>query len=396
MNSDKKQEFCYMEYHPCRKALKKQIYETAKQCKKISIKRCKEDPTKKRACETADEAISRLKKMELCSYIAGNPALKRQGQVNKNYFKDIELKKDLSKSFEDKIFSPQKIELDVPKVTYFGSVQSTLYLMKFSGKGSVLYRERTGSSKAFWINYDRENNDEKMFEDGWHFIFPDDFESYLRGARRRGIHHIFLYLSLYKKIEDKEKISKHANFLLFDLDKSILYRYEPSGYADIYDIYDMNKLDKFLSNFARSKRMSYIPPWDSCPSQLFAKVAAAQRMAGKAKLEEGDPGGFCKVWATFMLEQKLKHPEMDMDDIQRNLVQLFLENKVDMINFARRYIQRINQYGNKILKDHGMKEGDDPDEFLEKKWRKLFLPIQTKQTKKNKHQNNQTRKNKQT
>jgi hypothetical protein len=47
-----------------------------------------------------------------------------------------------------------------------------------------------------------------------------------------------------------------------------------------------------------------------------------------------------------------------------------------MTYFARKYIDRVNQYGNQILKAHGMKKGDDPEEYLEENWKSLLKATQ--------------------
>lgn len=173
--------------------------------------------------------------------------------------------------------------------------------------------------KALWTNYDE---DEDIPLNEWKLQFPSLFESTVRSARRKDIHNIFLNMRLYKKFANDPDISKHANFLLLDMKNNLLYRYEPSGYG-LYDVFDMDNLDDQLTAWAHKRGLKYIPPWDSCLLQLFAKVAALQRMAGKAEKREGDPGGFCKVWSTFMLEQKLRHPETEIADLQKHFLKIF-------------------------------------------------------------------------
>lgn len=366
-----------MEHHPCSKTSRKLVYENARKCKMITIKKCKADPKKKKTCKTARKGISRLRKRELCSYIVGSPAYRTEGELKKKNFKNVELRSNLSNRLEREFFSAKKIEIKNRKKGSIGDAQRTLYLAQFSGKDTLIYEEK-GGSKAYWTNYDE---DEDEYLDDWRLTFPTHFEEVVRQARRRGIKRIFINMRLHEQEEENpEDPSTHSNFLLLDLTHSLLYRYEPSGYGKVYEIYNMNKLDSELTKWARKHRLSYIPPWDSCPSQLLGKVATIQRQAGKAKKEEADPGGFCKVWATFMLEQKLRHPEMDMDTIQRNILQLFKDNKVDMLQFARKYIERINQYGNEILQADGRKEEEDADEYLEKHWTSLMKSTQKKES----------------
>jgi hypothetical protein len=367
MNSAEEKEFCKLEHHPCRSAYRHDVYDNARKCKNITVKRCKADPTKKKTCESAKRGISRLRKKELCSYIVGNPAFRPEGQVGKKNFART-LKKSLSETLERKFFTPKKINIAERKKGSIGDVQRALYLARYSGGPTAIYSE-AGGSKVYWTIYDEE---EEEYLEEWRLTFPPKFEEFVHTANRRGIERIFVNMRLYKRLEENPSdTSKHANFLLLDLKNSLLYRYEPSGYG-LYEVFDMDQLDEQLTAWGRKRGLKYIPPWDSCPAQLFAKIAGIQRLAGKAERQAADPGGFCKVWATFMLEQKLRHPEMDMNDLQKYLTRLFIDNNIDMTHFGRTYIERVNQYGNQILKAHGMKEDDDVDEFFDINFKKLM------------------------
>jgi hypothetical protein len=368
MNSVAEKEFCTLEHHPCRSAYRHDVYDNARKCRNISVKRCKADPTKKKTCESAKRGISRLRKKELCSYIVGNPAFRHEGHVGKKNFNHT-LKKSLGETLERKFFTPKKINMAERKKSTIGDVQRALYLAKYSGGTTIVYSE-ADDSKVYWTIYDEE--EEKYLED-WRLTFPENFEQFVRTARRRGIERIFINMRLYKQLQEvPDATSKHANFLLLDMKNSLLYRYEPSGYGQLYEVFNMDELDTQLAAWGRKRGLKYIPPWDSCPTQLFAKVAAQQRVAGKAEKHQADPGGFCKVWSTFMMEQKLRHPEMDMNDLQKYLIRLFIENNIDMTHFARTYIERVNQYGNQILKEHGMKEGEDAHEYFDEHFKALL------------------------
>lgn len=362
-------EKCTLDHFPCRSAYRHQVYDNARRCKRVTLKQCKADPTKKKMCEVSRKAISRLPKYTLCQYIVGNPAYRSEGHVFK---KDIEeagtLKKNLSETVQREFFTPMAINWTKREKGGIGDAQRTLYLARYSGASTAIY-EQKGGSKAYWTNYD-EDTEEAL--SGWRLTFPSQLESYIRTARRKGVEHIFVNMRLFKRIPNSNKDSKHANFLLLDLKNNILYRYEPSGYGDLYDVFAMEELDKELTAWGRKRGLNYIPPWDSCPSQLLGKVAVLQRQAGKAARNADDPGGFCKVWATFMLEQKLRHPEMDMNDLQKHFLKIFKDNNIDMTYFGRTYIERVNQFGNNLLRKHGMKAGTDPDEYLDKHWKALM------------------------
>jgi len=358
---------CYMEHKPCHKATRKNVYDNARKCKKITQKKCKENPTLKQSCVDSKKDISRLRKRELCTYIVSTPVFRSEGHVlQANFKKNKELRHNLSESKERQLFSQQQINMEKRDLLKIGDAQRTLYLAHVAGKDSIVYEER-GGSKTYWTTFDL---DEDTYLDDWELIFPSGFERYVRAARRHGIKHIFVYLTLYKQLEDDpDEISRHANFLLVDLEHSLLYRYESSGYR-LYEVFDMDKLDRALTEWAKKRRLHYIPPWDVCP-QVIGKVAAAQRKALDIKKEESE-GGFCKTWATFMLEQKLRHPEMDMGTLQSKILQIFKDDNIDITNFGRKYTQRVNQFGNKILREHGMKSDENAEKYLEKHWKSLI------------------------
>lgn len=365
-----KEQVCRLEHSPCRSAYLHQVYDNARTCRQVTRKRCKADPTKKQMCTASKRGISRMKKKDLCLYIVGNPAFRSDDHVFKKQFEDAPtLKKELSETIQRELFTPMKVDMEGRKKgTSIGDAERALYLAKYSSKNTVIYTDKEGS-KAYWTNYD-EYNEEPLPD--WRLSFPPGFERFVRAARRNGVEQIFLNMRLFMRIEDKpEEDSKHANFLLLDMARNLMYRYEPSSYG-LYTIFNMDELDTVLTKWAKKHNLEYIPPWDSCPRQLFAKVAGLQRLAGKAGKQSDDPGGFCKVWATFMMEQKLRHPDMDMNDLQRYLVKLFIDNNIDISHFGRIYIERVNQFGNRILKAHGMKDTDDPSEYMESHWNALM------------------------
>lgn len=369
-SAENKGEKCVLDHSPCGSAYRYQVYDNARRCKRVTLKRCKDDPTKKKMCEASRKALSRLRKPDLCQYIVGNPAYHSEGHIfKKHYNKAGTLKKNVTRTIQREFFTPMDLSAEKAE-TRLKDAQRTLYLAKYSGPGTDIY-EQKGGSKVYWTNYDEA---EDIPLEGWRLTFPTEFERYVRVARRKGINRIFVNMRLFKRIDDTDDDSKHANFLVLDMRNNVIYRYEPSGYGDLYDVFKMDHLDRKLAEWGRKRGMKYVPPWDSCPTQLFGKVAALQRMAGRAQ-----PAGFgfCKVWATFMLEQMLRHPEMEVNDLQKHLLKIFKDNNIDMTEFGHSYIQRVNQYGNRILREHGMKAGANPDEYLEKHWN----PLMTKATK---------------
>jgi hypothetical protein len=311
----------------------------------------------------------------LCSYIIKNPAFTSKNYIKKKFFEEAgTLRKDFGKTALQPFFTP----LPPSEYTEKGTIKDWamfLYLAKYT-KGTTALFSQKGMNKLYWTNWDEREETENPDLGEFHLFWPSEFDSFVRSARRRGIENIFVGMRMYKKLEEggNKDTSKHANFLRIDLKHRKMYRYEPSGYS-LIDVFDMDQLDRELTEWARKRRITYIPPWDSCPTQLFAKVAALQRMAGRAERQTGDPGGFCKVWSTFMLEQAMRYPDKDLLTLQKELTKTFLDNKIDMTAFGRMYIQRVNGAAYDILRQHGMKANGDSEEYFETHMKSIFKKL---------------------
>lgn len=371
-------ERCEMEYIPCGSATRKNVYINARKCKQITRKRCKEEPTKKKICETAKDPIYKLTKKELCSYIVKSPVFTSKNHIKKKHFEEAgTLRKDFTRTVVEPFFTPVKTTYEYDEVGTIKDWAMFLYLAKYARGSMTLYTQK-GMNKLYWTNWDERVDPEMENPDleDFHLFWPSEFDSFVRGARRRGIENIFVGMRLFKNIKEEgnKDASKHANFLRIDLKHRKMYRYEPSGYG-LIDVFDMDALDRELTEWARKRRITYIPPWDSCPTQLFGKVAALQRMAGRAARQQGDPGGFCKVWSTFMMEQAMRHPDTDLLSLQKDLTKTFLDTKIDMTAFGRMYIQRVNGVAYDILRKHGMKANGDPEEYFETHMKSIFKKL---------------------
>ncbi len=367
-----------MEHTPCRTALRKDVYDNARRCKQLTRKRCKEDPTKKKMCAASKDPIYKLTKKELCSYIIKSPALTYKNQVRKKQIEDAgSLRKDITETVVAPFFTPVQVSGEFQEGGTIKDWAMFLYLAKYS-KGSMALFTQKGMNKLYWTNWDERVEEPENPDLGYFQLFwPSEFESFVRSARRRSIENIFVGMRMYKKFTNNDgtvDISKHANFLRIDLKHRKMYRYEPSGYS-LIDVFNMEDLDNILSEWASKRKLKYIPPWDSCPAQLFAKVAALQRLAGRADKKPEGEGGFCKVWSTFMMEQAMRHPDMDLFTLQKDLTKTFLDNKIDMTAFGRMYIRRVNGVAYDILRKHGMKATGDPEEYFEKHMKSIFKKL---------------------
>jgi hypothetical protein len=371
---------CVLPSVPCMKGYRKDIYAAAKLCKTATTRRCKEKPDSKKFCKHTytEKGISRYTKKNLCSYITVNPSYKYKDHVEIKDFKEVELKKNLGKSIVGQFFTPMTLR------PYEGGYINKAYVLAYlsriiSDKVAVYFQKgELSNSVANWDNYKKVENEEgemviQFYEnDAWLLTMPTELKSYLRKRSKKRF--VFMFMHLGKEIPYQPKdSSSHSNFLVFDTERKIVYRYEPSGYG-LYDIFDMDILDDEMRKWCKGIGYKYEEPWESCPRQMFAKVAGIQRLAKDEGFGEKDPGGFCKVWSTFMFEQKMRNPEMSFDDLQGMLLKRFKDNQIDMTEFARNYLTRVNQLGEQILLEKGYNpQKQDPISFFEKHWKKIMV-----------------------
>lgn len=361
---------CVFPKRPCMSAYRYDVYSKARDCKHRTIKKCKEKPDSKKSCLLSKKGISRHTKRQLCSYILQNPTYHFEGQVYKKKIEEgAALRKNLGATLLQPFFTPYAVkESTQPKIS---DASLLMYMARLTQENTAFYTHKSGW-KVLWTNWNEE--DDEALSD-WDLQFPPKFATFLRSAKRNGVQHIFMYMRQFKKFIHDDTgvvdISKHANFLHMDFANKRMYRYEPSGYG-MYDIFEMEELDVQLGKWAASKGLKYEAPYESCPRQLFSKLALQQRLAGKARLEAGDPGGFCKTWASFMLEQKLRNPDIPIVTVHDKMIKQFLDANIDLNEFARHYTARVNQMGTDILIKHGMKADDNANEFLEKHWKKIM------------------------
>lgn len=369
---------CQSPSKPCLGSLRKTIYDSAKDCKAASFWKCPKrlDKTKKnlkkveeRFCDKGQMSISRFTKRRLCSYITTNPTFKYEKRaLKKNWGQAADTVGPAVQHF----FTPMAI--NEYKGGRISDYERILYLLRYMKGNMALFSVKGDiqSSKLLWTNEDPET-EERMNES--QLYMDDSLVSFLRKHKSKDF--VFANMRLYMLHEDKDT-SVHANFLMFDIKHKLLYRYEPSGIGPLYDVFDMDGLDIALQKWGREHKWKYVAPWESCPRQAIGKVAQEQRQAQQKKIGEKDPGGFCKVWALFMMEQKIRNPHLSFEELHDQTVAYFRETNTSMLEFARHFTARVYTSANSLLLKHGYTvEKGTPEEYLEKHWDALLkLAIQ--------------------
>jgi hypothetical protein len=369
---------CQQPSNPCLGSLRKTIYESSKECKQAAFWKCPKrlDKTKKnlkkleeRFCEKGEMGISRMTKRRLCSYITTNPAYKYEKKaLKKNWGQAPNTIGPAIQHF----FTPKPVK--EYQGGHISDAARILYLLRYMKGNLALFTVKGDitSSKLLWSNEDPETDEimkqAKLYMD-------DSLVSFLRKHRTKDF--VFANMRLYMRHEDKTS-SVHANFLMFDMKNKLVYRYEPSGIGPLYDVFDMDGLDVALQKWGRDHKWKYMAPWESCPRQAIGKVAQEQRLAQQKEKSEKDPGGFCKVWALFMMEQKMRNPHLSFEQLHDQTVAYFKETNISMYEFGKYFTARVFTAADELLAKHGYTpEKGTPEDYLEKHWVALLkLAIQ--------------------
>jgi hypothetical protein len=359
-------------------SLRKTIYESAKECKAAATYACplRLDKTRKnlkkaeqRKCEKGQMGISRLTKRRLCSYITTNPTYTFEKKVLKKDW--VEPAKSIKEAVQ-LFFTPMEVE--EYKGGFISDYARILYLLKYM-KGNVdlfLVKGDINASKLLWTNLDPDTDE---ITPDMNLYIDESLSTFLRKSRKK--QYVFANLRMYlkhqKEVQGDEGSSVHANFLAFDIKHKLIYRYEPSGIGALYDVFDMDDLDLAFHKWAREHKWKYVAPWESCPRQAIGKIAQNQRLAFNKKKTNMDPGGFCKVWSLFMLEQKMRNPSLSLQELHDQSVAYFKQTNADMLDFARYFTTRVNTTANNILRQHGYTpDKGTPDEYLEEHWNSIL------------------------
>lgn len=145
----------------------------------------------------------------------------------------------------------------------------------------------------------------------------------------------------------------HANYIIYDVNKNEIERFEPNGSHNPYKLnYNPDLLDILLEKKFKeiNKNITYIRPKDYLPKVGFQLLDS---METKKHKKIGDPGGFCAAWVVWYVDMRLNNP-----DISRNILIKEIIKKIKKFNYS--FKNTIRNYTTKItnLRDEILKEGD--------------------------------------
>lgn len=192
------------------------------------------------------------------------------------------------------------------------------------------------------------------FEIIWCFqkiIYPTNFDETIKKLLKTA-----KYISIPIGIETS--VGSHANILLWDVKNKIIERFEPYGKYHPKELnYNPKILDMLLFNKFKlfDENIKYLTPQDFLPIVGFQILEISEN--NKCK-RIGDPNGFCGVWCTWWVYQRMSNPNILPSILA---IELIKQIKLDNYNFKtviRNFSSHITIMRDNILKSNNIDIND--------------------------------------
>lgn len=167
-------------------------------------------------------------------------------------------------------------------------------------------------------------------------------------------------------------VSAHANILIIDIKNESIERFEPYGKYVGNDNNSEYLVQLEFDNRFRSlnkknifKNYKYYSPFQYCPIIGFQKKEEnnIQLKKGTAKINLGDPGGFCASWILWYANLRFEYPNLKREKLIEKGKKIILKNKSSFRTFIRNYSEFINKKRSEILKNMVNDVDSSPDIF---------------------------------
>jgi hypothetical protein len=156
-------------------------------------------------------------------------------------------------------------------------------------------------------------------------------------------------------IEMKE--GSHANYIVYDLNKNTVERFEPHGSTTPPGLnYDPDLLDEILALRFKSfdEKIEYYSPKDFLPKIGFQMM---DMMENKQK-RIGDPGGFCALWSIWYIDMRMIYKDLNPKELVNLLIDTIKKQNVSVKNMIRNYALNIIKDRDDILNKAGLDIND--------------------------------------
>lgn len=182
-------------------------------------------------------------------------------------------------------------------------------------------------------------------------IYPTNFEESIKILLKTA-----KYISIPIGIETSS--GSHANILLWDVKNKIIERFEPYGKYHPKELnYNPKILDMLLFNKFKifDENIKYLSPYDFLPIVGFQILEITEN--NKCK-RIGDPNGFCGVWCTWWVYQRMSNPTILPSILA---IELIKQIKLDNYNFKtviRNFSSHITIMRDNVLKSNNIDIND--------------------------------------
>jgi ankyrin repeat protein len=147
-----------------------------------------------------------------------------------------------------------------------------------------------------------------------------------------------------------EQENSHANIIFWDVEKKLVERFEPNGKNNPLS-YNPNLLDTIILNKLKmfDDKINYLRPVDYLPT------IGVQILEGleKNKCKIGDPNGFCAIWCTWWIYQKLTYQQSSSISSKDLIEKIIKKIKLDNLSFKeiiRNFSSHVTELRDSYLK----------------------------------------------
>lgn len=191
------------------------------------------------------------------------------------------------------------------------------------------------------------------FEINWipiNIFYPTYLESKITNSNKR-----FIVISISIELTSGKS---HANMIIIDKKNKTIERFEPSGAHppngffynnELLDLNLKNKFNKYFDDF------EYLKPMDYLPQIGFQKLENLEYYNCK---RIGDPNGFCGIWCTWWVFQRIKYHYIDPKTLAVQLIEKFKIDKILIPNMIRNFSEKITSLRDQTLKKNNMDIND--------------------------------------
>lgn len=184
-------------------------------------------------------------------------------------------------------------------------------------------------------------------------FFPSNFDKLIKSCiENKQMHHIIIPIGI------ELHNGSHANYIIYDIKKHEIERFEPSGSHNPHKLhYNPALLDTLLEKKFKeiNNKIKYIRPIEYLPKIGFQLLDI---MEGFKFKKIGDPGGFCAAWTMWYVDMRLSNPYIPRKDLVNTIINRIKQFNYSFKNVIRNYSAKITELRDNILSKANLEIND--------------------------------------